>query len=62
MQSRVNTDKSKKNRSPKDRFIDKGNSRVHQVANKRKTNTLDDRFKTRSIHSRIIDPHNFITS
>jgi len=58
----VNTKKSKKNRSPKDGFIDKGNSRVHQVANMRKTNTLDDRFKTRSIHSRDRDPHNLTTS
>jgi len=57
----VDTNKSKKNRIPKDGFINKGNSRVHQVANRRNANTLDDRFKTRPIHSRIIDPHNFTT-
>jgi len=53
----VNTNKFKKNRSPKDEFIDKDNSRVHQVAN-----TLDYRFKTRLIHSRDRDPLNFTTS
>jgi len=58
----VNTNKSKKNRNPKDGFIDKGNSRVYQVANRRKADTLDDRFKTRSIHSRDRDPHNSTTS
>jgi len=34
VQSGVNTNKSKKNRSPKDIFIDKGNYKVHQVANR----------------------------
>jgi len=58
----MNTNKSKKNRSPKDGSIDKGNSRVHQVANMRKANTLDDRFKIRSIHSRDRDPHKLTTS
>jgi len=59
----VNTNKSKKNRSPKDGFIDKGNSRVHQVANRRKAGTLDDRFKNYvKIHSHDIDPHNSTTS
>jgi len=43
----VNTNKSKKNRSPKDGFIDQGNSRVHQGGNRRKADTLDDRFKNR---------------
>jgi len=58
----VNTNKSKKNRSPKDGFIDKGNSKVHQVDNRQKTDTLDDRFKNWSIHSRDRDPHNSTTS
>jgi len=57
----VNTNKSKTNKSPKDGFIDKGNSRVHQVVNRRNANTLNDRFKTRSIHSRDRDPHNLTT-
>jgi len=43
----VNTNNSENNRSSMDGFIDKGNSRVHQVANRRKAHTLDDRFKNR---------------
>ena len=43
----MNTNKSKKNRSPKDGFIDKGNSKVHQVAKRRKAGTVNDRFKNR---------------
>jgi len=45
VQSTGNTNKP--NRSSKDGFIDKGNSRVHQMANRRKVDTHDDRFKNR---------------
>jgi len=45
VQSKGDTNKS--NRSSKDGFIDKGNSRVLQMANRRKVDTLDDRFKNR---------------
>jgi len=38
-------DENRSNRSSKDSFIDKGNSRVHQMANRRKVDTHDDRFK-----------------
>jgi len=40
-------DTNKSNRSYKDGFIDKGSSRVHQMANRRKVDTHDDRFKNR---------------
>jgi len=40
-------DTNRSNRNLKDGFIDKGNSRVHQMANRRKVGTLDDRFKNR---------------
>jgi len=59
----VNTNKSKKNRSPKDGFINKGNSRVHQVANRGKVDTLEDRFKNQvNPLSSDRDPHNSTTS
>jgi len=48
-------------RSLKDGFIDKGNSRVHLMANMRKANSLDDDSKP-DIHSRDRDPHNYTTS
>jgi len=40
-------DTNKSNRSSKDGFIDKGNSRVHQMANRQKVDTHYDRFKNR---------------
>jgi len=55
-------DTNKSNRSSKDGFIDKGNSRVHQMANRQKVDTHDDRFKNGSIHSRDRDSHKSTTS
>jgi len=40
-------DTNKSNGISKDGFIDKGNSNVHHMANRRKVDTLDDRFKNR---------------
>jgi len=40
-------DTNQSNRSSKDGFIDKGNSRVHQMANRRKVDTHDDSIKNR---------------